>query len=67
RRCGARRLIAAGVSQAVAMKITGHKTPSMFRRYQIIETADVARALEQVAGHRERETGGKLKALPPRS
>ncbi|MGH9367961.1 MAG: tyrosine-type recombinase/integrase, partial [Thermoanaerobaculia bacterium] len=56
RRSGARRLINAGVPQSVAMKILGHETPSMFRRYNIVETSDQARALEQVAkvsdGHR---------------
>jgi integrase len=49
RRSAARRHIAAGVSQAVAMRITGHKTPSMFRRYQIVESSDVALALQSVA------------------
>jgi hypothetical protein len=29
-------MIAAGVPQAVAMKITGHRTDSMFRRYAIV-------------------------------
>jgi hypothetical protein len=29
-------MIVAGVPQAVAMKITGHRTDSMFRRYAIV-------------------------------
>ena len=45
RRAAARRLTNAGVPQVVAMRITGHKTPSMFRRYSIVETGDMARAL----------------------
>jgi integrase len=60
RRSAARRHIAAGVSQAVAMRITGHKTPSMFRRYQIVEKDDVARALEQVASRKEAATGARV-------
>jgi hypothetical protein len=35
----------AGVPEEVAMKITGHKTPSMFRRYNITDNRDVAEAL----------------------
>lgn len=63
RRSAARRHIAAGVSQAVAMRITGHLTPSMFRRYQIVESADVARALDQVAARNEKSSGGALVEL----
>jgi integrase len=48
RRSAARNLIKAGVSETVAMKITGHKTTSMFRRYAIQNIDDVRDALIKV-------------------
>lgn len=51
RRTAARNLIRAGVPQSVAMKITGHETDSMFRRYNIVTTDDTRSALEKVADH----------------
>jgi integrase len=48
RRTAARNLIRSGVSQSVAMKITGHQTDSMFRRYDITSDEDVAQAMEKV-------------------
>jgi hypothetical protein len=38
-------MIAAGVPQAVAMKITGHRTDSMFRRYAIVDEQQKREAL----------------------
>ena len=35
------------VTQAVAMKITGHKTDSVYRRYRIVDEGDIERALEK--------------------
>jgi integrase len=45
RRTASRNLIAAGVPQAVAMKITGHRTDSMFRRYAIVNEEQKREAL----------------------
>ena len=33
------------------MKVTGHKTPSMFRRYRIIDEAEIREALERTEAH----------------
>ena len=54
RRSAVRELIAAGVPQHIAMKVTGHKTVAVFQRYAIVseaEQVDVAQRLQaRVAG-----------------
>ena len=50
RRSAVRNLERSGVPRSVAMKITGHKTESVYRRYAIVsesDLADAARKLEQ--------------------
>ena len=37
----------AGVSRHVAMQITGHKTESMYRRYNIVGDADLRTAMRR--------------------
>lgn len=49
RRTAARNMIRAGVPQAVAMAITGHRTDSMFRRYNIVSADDKRDALKRQA------------------
>ncbi len=45
RRSAARNMRRAGVSEQVAMQITGHRTPSMFRRYSITNEKDLEEAV----------------------
>lgn len=52
RRTAARALTRANVPQHVAMRILGLKTPSMFRRYSILETADLKEGLARVVALR---------------
>jgi len=49
RRSAVRNLEAAGVSRSVAMKITGHKTEAVYRRYAIVSDADLAQAAQKLA------------------
>ena len=51
RRTAVRRLEQAGVSRSVAMKLTEHKTESVYRRYAIVSKSDLeeaARRLERL-------------------
>lgn len=53
RRSAARNLIDAGIAESTAMKITGHKTASMFKRYTIRSNPDVVAAVKQLAAFHE--------------
>ncbi len=44
-------MIRSGTSQAVAMSISGHKTVSMFYRYNITSASDKIDALRKLADH----------------
>ena len=42
-----------GVSQSVAMSISGHRTASMFERYNITDDRDQRQALQKVQQYRK--------------
>lgn len=56
RRSCARRLLAAGVPQQTAKRLTGHLSNSMFERYAISVDDDVLAAQQTVAAYREQES-----------
>jgi integrase len=55
RRFAVRSLSRAGTPQNVAMKISGHRTASMFARYNIVDTADIRTALLQTEKFRREQ------------
>lgn len=67
RRSAVREMDRAGVKQTVAMKITAHKTPSMWRRYRITSTEEVrdALALTQTAIRAQQDQARNVVALRP--
>ena len=64
RRSGVRNLIRVGVQQKVAMSISGHKTASVFQRYNIVDERDIMEAGRKLNEKQNLQNSNALLEIP---
>jgi integrase len=66
RRTGVRNLRRLGVSETIAMKISGHKTSAMFRRYDIDDESDLREVARKLDEKQKSNFGHSLAIVQPK-
>jgi integrase len=66
RRTGVRNLRRLGVSETIAMKISGHKTSAMFRRYDIDDESDLREVARKLDEKQKSNFGHRLAIVQPK-